>query len=65
MKKKIRLSIIVFLGVFLFLMGGMVTVQAAQYYCVMDEYGPGYWKDVSLTDDSWNVWNGEIGRAHV
>jgi len=48
MKKKLRLSMIIFLGVFLHLMGGVISVQAAPYYNVIDEYGPGYWKDLSL-----------------
>ena len=63
MKKKLRLSIIVILGVSLFLMGGMVTVQAAPDSLIMDLYGPGYYKDLDTTASDygvWQVWNGTL-----
>jgi PEP-CTERM motif len=63
MKKKIGLSIIVLLGVSLFLMVGMVTVQAAPYSLIMDLSGPGYYKDLDTTASDygvWQVWNGTL-----
>jgi len=63
MKKKLRLSIIVLLGIFLILMGGMFTVQAAPYFDVIDLSSTGYLKDLDPTASDynvWQVWNGAL-----
>lgn len=61
MKKTIRLFMVLFVGVFLCLAGSIVPAQAAPYYNVIDEYGPGYSKDKDPTHDtSWHVWNGQL-----
>jgi len=60
MKKKLRVSIIIILGVFLFLAGGIVQSQAAPYSLIMDEYGPGYYKDLGSSNPEWITWNGQL-----
>jgi hypothetical protein len=62
-KKTMRLFMVLLVGVFLCLAGSIVPAQAAPYYAVIDEYGPGYLKDknpcLSCNPD-WFTWNGAL-----
>jgi hypothetical protein len=63
MKKKLGLSIIVILGIFVFFVGSIIQAQAVQerYSLIMDEYGPGLYKNLDLPGgDVWHVWNGAL-----
>ena len=60
MKKKRRLPMIVLLGIFLLLAGTIVQAQAAPYSLIIDEYGPGYYKDLGSSNPQWITWNGAM-----
>ncbi|MGZ3647862.1 MAG: PEP-CTERM sorting domain-containing protein [Syntrophales bacterium] len=60
MKKELNFSMIVLLGVLLVLAGSIVQAQAAPYSLIMDEYGPGYERDLGNPTDPWHVWNGQL-----
>ena len=55
-----RLFVVVFLGVFLLLTGSIVPALAAPYATMMDEYGPGSYKDLAIPNDTWHTWNGTL-----
>jgi len=57
MKKKIRLSIIVLLGIFLILGGSIVQAQAQTYSVKIDEYGTGL---KTYPNNVWSSWNGQV-----
>ncbi len=54
-----RLFVVVLLGIFLLLAGSIVSTHAQPYAVVMDEYGPGYYKNLAIPD-VWHVWNGAV-----
>ena len=63
MKERVRLLIIVLLGIFLFISGSVVSTQAFPYSVLMDEFGSGYYRDLDPTHDtSWQVWNGQVQK---
>jgi len=60
-KKTMRLFMVLLVGVFLCLAGSIVPAQAAPYSLIIDEYGPGYYKDLGPSSDGeWHVWNGAL-----
>jgi hypothetical protein len=59
-KKTMKLFVVVLLGIFLLLSGGIVQALAAPFSLVMDEYGPGYYKDLGSSNPQWNIWNGAV-----
>jgi hypothetical protein len=60
-KKTMKLFMVLFVGVFLCLAGSIVQAQAAPYYNIIDEYGPGYSKDMDPSSNgTWNIWNGAL-----
>ena len=59
MKKKLRLSMIVLLGIFLFLAGSIVQAQVDNSSAVIDEYGTGFVRDVT-TNGPWYTWTGTL-----
>jgi hypothetical protein len=60
MKERVRLLIIVLLGIFLFISGSIVSLQAAPFSVLFDEFGTGYYRDLGSTQDTWHVWNGKL-----
>ena len=60
MKKKLKFSMIVFLGILLVLSGGIVQAQTGPFSLVIDEYGPGYYKDLGSSNPQWIIWNGAL-----
>ena len=66
MKKTMRLFMVLLVGVFLCLAGSIVPAQAAPYSLIIDEYGPGYYKDLGPSSNgAWNTWNGATGTDPV
>jgi hypothetical protein len=59
-KKTMRLFVVVLLGVLLVIAGGIIQALAAPYSLIMDEYGPGYERDLGNPADPWHVWNGAL-----
>ncbi|MGO9139681.1 MAG: PEP-CTERM sorting domain-containing protein [Syntrophales bacterium] len=59
MKKTMRLFMVVLLGIFLLLAGGVVQAQA-KAAIVIDEYGPGYTKNLAIPNAPWHVWDGAL-----
>jgi hypothetical protein len=59
-KKTMKPFVLLLVGVFLCLAGSIVPAQAAPYSLIMDEYGPGYYKDLGVSNGGWNIWNGQL-----